>query len=313
MNLNRISWDDLRIFLAVARHGNLTRAGRHLGIDHSTAGRRVSALEFSLGTPVFERDRNGFRLNAQGRDMLIHVEAIEANVLMMGDALENGESGPVGPVRIATMEGIASLYLSEQFVAFNRRYPAIAIELATSAHNVRVSQREADIFLGFFEPQGRDLDARKIGEFDLRLYASSVYLAERGTPETLKDLVRHHFVGYVPDLIELDAVRWLDDLKIDAHVTFQSSSMMAQMFSAAAGGGIVMLPAFSRAERFGLQEVLPGLVHVRRDIWLSIHRYLRRVPRIQTAVDFVTDIVGRDYGVRTTSSTQERETFNGTF
>jgi DNA-binding transcriptional LysR family regulator len=295
MNLNRLSWDDLRIFLSVARAGNVSKAGRQLGIDHSTVGRRISALEHALETPIFERDRSGYRLNNQGRDMLAHVEAIEASVLTLGDALESGNPGPVGHVRIATMEGIASLYLSEQFVTLTRRSPGLTLELVTSAHDVRISQREADLFLGFFQPQGTELDVIKLGEFALRLYAHPDYLARHGAPSSLAELDSHTFVGYIPDLIQLDAVRWLDEVIAEPHIDFRSSSMLAQMFAAAAGGGIVMLPLFARPERFGLQEVLGGLVDVRREIWLSSHRYLQRVPRIRAVAAFLGEIIGRDY------------------
>jgi DNA-binding transcriptional LysR family regulator len=295
MNLHQLSWDDLRIFLAVARLGNLSKAGRQLGIDHSTVGRRVSALEYVLGTPLFERDRMGYRLNASGRAMLGHVEAIEAGVLILGDAFETGDLGPTGNVRFATMEGIASLYLSEQFVTFRQMRPGITVELVTSAHHVEISQREADIFLGFFEPRGRDLDARKIGEFGLHLYASRAYREQHGVPVSVTDLDAHHFVGYIPDLIELDAVRWLEEGIAQPNIVFRSSSMLSQMFSAVAGGGIVMLPDFARPARFGLEPVLFDEINVRREMWISIHRYLLRVPRIKAAVDFVTEVIGRDH------------------
>jgi len=298
MNLNRLSWDDLRIFLSVARAGNLSKAGRALTMDHATVGRRVSALEFALGTPVFERDRTGYRLNAQGRDMLTFVEAIEANVLALGDTLDADHPDLTGHVRIATMEGIASLYLSEQCVELKRQHPSIAIELVTSAHDVRISHREADIFLGFFEPLGANLDIRRIGQFPLHLYAHAVYLRESGTPKSVKDLRKHRFVGYIPDLIQLDAVRWLDDVIVNPSVGFFSSSMLAQMFAAASGAGIVMLPAFARAERFGLVRILDGQIDVRRDVWLSSHQYLQRVPRMRKVATFLAEIMERDYPMR---------------
>ncbi|WP_144158386.1 LysR family transcriptional regulator [Paraburkholderia sp. BCC1885] len=295
MNLNRLSWDDLRVFLAVARAGNLSKAGRTLKMDHATVGRRVSALEFALATPVFERDRTGYRLNAQGRDMLTFVEAVEANVLALGDTLDADHPGLTGHVRIATMEGIASLYLSEQCVELKRQHPSIAIELVTSAHDVRISHREADIFLGFFEPQGPNLDIRRIGQFPLHLYAHAAYLRESGTPKSVNDLQKHRFVGYIPDLIQLDAVRWLDDVIVNPLIGFFSSSMLAQMFAAASGAGIVMLPAFAKAERFGLVQILEGQIDVRRDVWLSSHQYLQRVPRMRKVAAFLAEIMARDY------------------
>jgi DNA-binding transcriptional LysR family regulator len=297
MNINRLSWDDLRVFLAVARSGNLSAAGRSLGMDHATVGRRISALEFALETPVFERDRTGCRLNAQGREMLIHVEAVEASLLTLADTLENGAPGPVGQVRIATMEGIASLYLSGRFARFSQAKPGISIELVTSSHDVRISQREADIFLGFFEPRGINLEARRIGRFPLHLYASADYLLRRGTPGSLAALRDHAFVGYIDDLIQLDAVRWLDEAIVEPTMSFYSSSMLAQMFAAADGAGIVMLPAFARAERFGLVRVLAPDIDVHRDVWVSTHQYLRRVPRIKAVLSFLTEIFNADFPV----------------
>ncbi|WP_028228446.1 LysR family transcriptional regulator [Paraburkholderia ferrariae] len=295
MNINHLDWNDLRVFLTVARAGNLSKAGRILGMDHATVGRRISALEFALETPVFERDRQGYRLNAQGREMLEYVEVIEANILTLSDTMGGAQPGLSGHVRIATMEGIASLYLSEQFVEFRRRQPGITIELVTSSNDVRISHREADLFIGFFEPRGSNLKIEKIGQFQLHLYAHPDYLAIKGIPEVASDLPDHTFVGYIDELIQLDAVRWLDDAISNPTIGFRSTSMLSQMFSAAAGGGIVMLPTFSKAERFGLVPIMTDEIPVLRDVWISAHQYLQRVPRIRAVASFLTEIMARDY------------------
>jgi DNA-binding transcriptional LysR family regulator len=302
LNLNHLDWNDLRIFLTVARAGNLSKAGRLLGIDHATVGRRISALEFALGTPVFERDRQGYRLNGQGREILEYVEAVEANVLTVGDMLDSDSPGLSGHVRIASMEGIASLYLSEQFVELRRQQPGINIELVTSSTDVRISHREADLFLAFFEPKGTSLQIDEIGSFALHLYASPDYLQTHGKPRSVSALREHRFVGYIDDLIQLDSVRWLEDAITEPNICFHSSSMLSQMFSAAAGGGIVMLPAFARAERFGLVKVLADEIDVRRSVWMSSHQYLRRVPRIRAVAAFLTDVMARDYPPRSAIS-----------
>jgi DNA-binding transcriptional LysR family regulator len=193
------------------------------------------------------------------------------------------------------MEGIASLYLSEQFVEFKRRQPGITVELVTSSTDVRISHREADVFLGFFEPRGPNLQIQRIGRFPLHLYAHPDYLAAAGKPKSVADLRQHRFVGYIDDLIQLDAVRWLEEAVENPPLAFQSTSMIAQMFTAAAGAGIVMLPTFARAERFGLVPVLQGRVKVTRDVWMSSHQYLRRVPRITAVAAFVAEVIARDY------------------
>lgn len=297
MKLTRLSWDDLKVFLTLSRAGNLSKAGRLLGMDHATVGRRVSALEYALETPVFERDRQGYRLNAQGKEMLAYVEAVEANIVTLGDLLSGEQPGLSGHVRIATMEGIASLYLSEQLAELKRRHPAITVELITSATDVRIAHREADIFLGFFEPAGSNLEVRKIGQFILNLYASPTYLAEFGTPQNVDELEKHRFVGYVDDLIQLDAVRWLDDAVNNPTMAFRSTSMIAQMFAAVAGTGIVILPKFAKAERFGLIPVLDEQIRVPRGVWMTTHQYLRNVPRIRAVSSFLQETLSRDYPV----------------
>ena len=62
-----MNWDDYRYFLAVARTGRLSMAGRQLGVDHATVGRRIKALEVSLGANLFDRSPQGYRLTDAGR------------------------------------------------------------------------------------------------------------------------------------------------------------------------------------------------------------------------------------------------------
>jgi DNA-binding transcriptional LysR family regulator len=129
----------------------------------------------------------------------------------------------------------------------------------------------------------------------LHLYASTDYLRQHGAPHSVDALRDHAFVGYVDDLIQLDAVRWLDDAIAEPAISFYSSSMIAQMFAAVAGAGIVMLPAFARAERFGLVQVLPQSIKVHRDIWVSTHQYLSRLPRIKIVRAFLKETFAAEF------------------
>ncbi|MCW5297333.1 LysR family transcriptional regulator [Herbaspirillum lusitanum] len=289
------NWNDLRIFLEVARAGTLSGAAAKLRVDHSTISRRIAQLEAVLNAPVFERDHQGFHITVKGRELLEHVEAMESGALAIGESLSGTSRIPSGPVRIATMEGIASLYLSRQFVSFKERYPLIQIELVTSTQLVHVSQREADVFLSFFPSEGKGLEVEPVGAFPLHLYASESYLARHGVPGSVGELRDHQFVSYVDDLIQLNTVRWLEEAIKNPQVVFHSSSMIAQLFSAAEGGGIVMLPAFSNAERFGLRALLVDQIDVKRTIWMTVHRERCFMPRIKAVQQFIKDILARDF------------------
>jgi DNA-binding transcriptional LysR family regulator len=279
------NWDDLRIFLEVARQGGVSQAAKHLGLDHSTVSRRVAQLELAMGTKLFERTRSGLQLRAPGRLLLQHAEVIESRALAATASISAGHDQPRGTVRIAMMEGIGSLYLSPRLLPLQSAYPLVALELVTSAHPFNLSRREADIFLGIFRPSGRGLWARKIGEFELGLYASPAYLKRHGVPV---------FVDYIDDLVAIDAVRYLAELVGSPRVVFHSNSIIAQQHAAIAGLGLVMLPLFAASGERRLRRVALGNVSVRRDLWLSVHRDLQDSPRIRVVTKFLSDLVASD-------------------
>lgn len=295
MDLNRLNWNDLRIFLEVARSKTLSSAAKQLSIDDSTVSRRIAQLEYHLGSALLERDYQGMHLTARGEELLKYVQEMERGALSLIESMSNTISEPSGRVRVASMEGISTLYLSGQFPELYKRYPALKIELLTSASMVHVNRREADIFLSFFPLEGRGLDVLPVGAFSLYLYASEGYLQRKGRPKTKEDLVHHEFVSYIDDLVQLDTVRWLDEAIGKSNVVFYSTSMLSQMFAAAADMGIVMLPTFARPERFGLIKILENEVKVPRTLWMSVHQDLRYTRRIKATMSFLYEIFKRDY------------------
>src|SRR5206468_3762474 len=74
-------WDDLRFFLAAARAGTLSAAATALGVEPSTVGRRLEALEASLGTRLFRRSQRGYVLTEAGQRIRAGVEQLEEGVL----------------------------------------------------------------------------------------------------------------------------------------------------------------------------------------------------------------------------------------
>ena len=289
-----LSWDDLRIFLELARQGCLSRAAKRLGVDHTTVSRRVAHLELALGAKLFERTRSGMRLRGSGRLLLRHAEAIESQTLAANKALGASGGDYAGTVRIAMMEGIGSLYFAPRLDKLMSAHPLINLELVTSAQPLNLSRREADLFLSFFRPRGRGLRSQKIGEFGLGLFASPAYLKRHGTPKSIEELSRHTFVDYIDDLVAIDAVRWLADVIKEPQVAFHSNSMIAQHHAATAGIGIVLLPFFAARGDRKLRPVLGKKIVVTRELWLSVHHDLHDAPRVRIVADFIADQVNGD-------------------
>ena len=286
-DFNSLDWDDLKVFLHAARGGSLGSAARRLRVDQSTISRRIAHLESTLGIALFERLPSGLRVNEAGDRLLCHAERIESAVIAMREDVQCGGSQMAGRVRLATMEGIASLYLASRFSTLRQQHPNLTIELLTSPQTVSVNRREADLFLSFFRPGGQGMVSERLGCFELGLYGSRDYLDRVGMPQTASDLSRQSFVTYIDDLIQLDSVRWLDDIIKNPRVSFHSNSMIAQMNAAAGGLGLVLLPGFAAKNRHDIVPVMPSRFSTTRELWINVHTDLQFVPRIRAVSGFL--------------------------
>ena len=294
-SIDLLDWDDLKVFLAVARTGNLAQTAKSLRVDHSTVSRRVAQLETALGYGVFERSRTGFRMNEQGERLLVRAEVIEREIIGIRSDVHDEASSAAGVVKLATMEGIASLYLAPRMVHLKAFAPNLRLELITSPQVIHVNRREADLFLSFFKPTGPGLISHKLGTFKLHLYAHPTYIASKGgEPRTEGQLREYEFITYIEDLIQVDSVRWLSDVIHDVTTVFNSNSMIAQMMAATGGLGVVLLPKFAVHDGSPLVPVMADTMSTIREIWLNVHQDLQFAPRIKTVVTFLKNQIEKD-------------------
>lgn len=298
-DFNGLDWDDLKVFLHAARGGSLGSAARRLRVDQSTISRRIAHLESTLGIALFERLPSGLRVNEAGDRLLCHAERIESAVIAMREDVQCGGTQMAGRVRLATMEGIASLYLAARLSRLRQQHPHLTVELLTSPQTVSVNRREADLFLSFFQPRGQGMVSEQVGSFRLSLYGARDYLDREGMPESAADLARHSFVTYIDDLIQLDSVRWLDDIIKTPNISFHSNSMIAQMNAAAGGIGLVLLPSFAVEGRRDLVPVLQRQLSTSRELWLNVHTDLQFVPRIRAVSGFLKSTFKADPTMQT--------------
>lgn len=284
------NWNDLLYFLEVARQGKIAPAARRLHVDQSTVGRRIAELENALNVKLFDRTQSGFALTEGGHRLLVYAESMEVSALAVAE--HAGQPAAfAGTVRLATMEGIASYFLAPRLIGLQALHPDIVVELVTSTQLLNLTKREADVSLSFVRPTGSRVIVRKIGQFDLKLYASPSYLQTRGTPSSIGDLAEHVFVDYVDDLVQIPAVRWLQDAIRNPNTVFRSTSMMAQQNAAAVGVGMAVLPSFTAARDLRLEPVLSDQISIKRDLWLSVHEDLRYLARVRAVMSFICQLV----------------------
>lgn len=274
-------WDDVRLFLALARTPRLSQAARRVGQDATTLSRRIQRLEREVQATLFERTRGGYLLTERGQQVLAQAEAMEAAALDIGrDADADALSGTI---RASVSEGFGARVLAPRLPAFAASYPRVHVDLIASTGFLNLTRREADLAVMLARPERGPLVARKLADYRLGLYASPAYLAGAPPLERATGLVHHRLVGYVADLIYAPELRYLAEIDPRLEVALASSSIVAQAELIAGGAGCGILPCFIGDTMQGVERRLPE-IDIVRSFWLVVHRDARRVRRIDRFV-----------------------------
>lgn len=285
-----LSSEDLRLFLAVMREGNMLAAARRVGVDHSTVARRITQLEHTLGARLFDRSPRGVTPTASAYALAGPAERVESELLAAMGSVAGADSAIEGTVRLSTPEAFASHFIAPHVAALRTLHPALTLELATESRVASLSRREADMAVMLKPPPKGRLVTRKLVDYRLGLYASREYLARHPMPATREDLTRHAFVSYIEELAGFPEMIALDQILSDATIAFRSSSSAAQHAAVVAGTGLGVLHLFVASEDERLVRVLPGEVEVWRSYWLVMPADMQRLPRIRAVVDFIDGI-----------------------
>lgn len=277
------SWDDLRVFLAVHRRSSHAAAGRELGVDATTIGRRLGALERSLGARLFDRTPSGLAPTEAGAALFARAERIEAEVLASEREIRGTDARLTGAVRVTAGDGLVHYVLVPALAELRRTHPGISVELRADTRSLDLSRREADVAVRLSRPREPSLVARRLGAMRFGLYAGRAYLARRGAPRTAGDLADHDFVGFEASLDDLPQVRWLRRAVPAVRWAVRASTTTAQVLACAEGLGVALLPTFAAADA-RLVPLLPRLACPSREAWIVVHEDVRRNARVEAVI-----------------------------
>lgn len=285
-----LDWDDLRVFLALARGGTLSAAARHLRVNQSTIGRRLLALEQTAKARLFDRTPEGYVPTAAGEAMLAHAEAIEERVISIERNLVGRDVRVEGRVRLATSDSFASWFLLPRLREFSERYPDIMLELVTGNRPVDLARREADVSLRLSRPEQPNLVARQLGIAAWAVYAARSYLARRRKPRSRDAFDEYDVVGFEPELEATVGAKWLRSQVSRSRVALTANSMMSHAAAVVAGFGIAPLPCVFGDREPELRRVHPAFIG-HHDIWIVVHRDVRSSARVRAVVEEIARIV----------------------
>jgi DNA-binding transcriptional LysR family regulator len=288
-----MNWDDIRIFLSVARKGSLTGAAEVLGMSPSSTGRHIENLEARLGARLFIRSQNGYALSDAGLAIVPDAERAEGAL----DAVQRkapGIAGEVsGTVRIAMPDNFANSLILPEIASFRHQHKDVLLEIVTNVNVVNLTRREADIGLRLVRPDSGNFVISRVGSMATALYAARSYLDEHPFDPTGRGN-GHALIGWDEAFHTLRAATWPDEALPDASLVLKTTTLQSQLAACASGAGLAVLPCL-------MADPVPGLIRLRepetvfiQDIWLVTHQDIKETARIRVTLEFLRAVVQRN-------------------
>lgn len=284
---SKINWDDMRYALAIAREGSLGAAAKALGVNHSSVYRRLEAFEKALGTRLFERQRNGYRLTPQGEALADTARRIESETIAVEMQLIGSDLKLSGSIRVSVAEVLGLYLLPPMLDGFTRRYPDVGIELSIDNRLADLSRRDADVVVRATANPPEQLVGRRVGTIAFCAYAGSAMLDRVGRERPLS---AYRWLGFDDRLSQLPPARWLRAQLPEVGHQLRFDSFAALLEAARAGLGAAVLPCFIADRQPGVERIGTPQIDADFGIWVLTHPDLRRSARIRA---FTRDIGDR--------------------
>lgn len=284
-----MKWDDLRVFLSVAREKRLVNAARDLGLDPATVGRRIAALEDAMGAQLFHRSPQGYSLTDVGRSLVAHAQAMENHATAATADLGGQSEKLSGSVRLGAPDGVSNYLLTDACEALSRDNPQLQVQVVALPRLFSLSKREADLTITVSPPNASRLTVRKISDYHLHLYARPELVAATGPIRHLDDLRHVRGIGYISDMIFDRELDYFALLGRDTDPALTSNSLIVQLRWCLKGAGFCILPDFVAREHSDLVPVLSDEIRLTRAFYLVRHQDDARVARINRMADVIVD------------------------
>jgi DNA-binding transcriptional LysR family regulator len=290
---DRIEWDRLQIFYAVADAGSFSQAGRKLKLSQSAISRQVCALEEALKTPLFHRHARGLALTEQGDEFYRAVKDMSNRLDEAVSRVAEAQRQPQGPLKITTTVTFGSAWLTSRINLFHMQYPEISVSLVLSdGLELDLSAREADAAIRFAPQTHPRLIERKLMKVHYHVFAAPQYLAQHGTPRSIEDLAEHELIVFGDEApMPVENMNWILTHGMppgqQRRAALRVNSVYAIYRAVRSGLGIGALPYYVAEEGPGVEIILPEVTGPSFDVFFVYAEERRWSKRIMVLRDFL--------------------------
>lgn len=289
---------DLEIFARVARTGNMSAAGREMGLSPAVVSKRISLLEERLNARLFQRTTRQLTLTETGEGYFKRVIDIISLFEEAEDFVSRRNTSPRGLLKVTAPTSFARLHIAPHLPKFIERYPDIELDFQLTDNFVDIIRDGFDVAIRIGELADSSLVARKIAPDDRVLCASPKYLAEHPAPEKLSDLERHNclLAGSQDGWRLKDNEGREHQIRVEGSIRSNSSDFIREALLLGLGLGLrstwdiapelergdlqVVMPEFTGSSNFAVHAVYP----CREFLPAKVHAF----------IDFLTELYGPD-------------------
>jgi Transcriptional regulator len=276
-----MQWDDLRIFLAVARAGSISGAARRLVVQHSTVSRRLRSLEDQLGTRLLDRRKSGFSLTEAGEDLQTTAASIEAEILEFESARSGQSVDAAGALRVTAINNMATTVLMPTFARFSTAYPRIELHLQVSNKFVSLAEREADVAIRLTDAPPETLFGKQLTSVATAVYGAHALCERINAGLEAEKWLGVECCGFHMALTKTACPEGAHNFYVD--------DTLLTIAALKTGAGLAYLPCF-------MGDSEPELTRFRQPedrhdlgLWLLYHRDLRRTRRVRLFRDHLLE------------------------
>ncbi len=278
-----MNWDDLKLFLAVARKGSISGGAKQLNIQHSTVSRRMRKLEDTLGVRILERKKKGLELTEAGQKLKLSASRIECEIMAVDGALLGKDTNMVGCLKVAALNNMASTILMPIFADFNRLYPEVDLHIIVSNTDTSLSQREADVAIRLTNSPQDTLIGKQVCTVASTIYGGYDYISQ-----IKKQNIEPRWLG-----VECCTFHKIWTKKYADHQghNFYVDDTLLTLSALKENLGVSMLPCFMGDSTPELVRYCEPVPEWNLGLWLLIHPDLKRTARVLTFRDHMAESI----------------------
>lgn len=267
-----MNWDDLRIFLSVARTGSFSGAAKHLKVQQSTVSRRMRNMEEKLNARLVERNKTGYELTHAGKNVKQAAIRMEVEVLGIDSDISGKDTNLAGSLRVTTINDMTPLVLMPAFARFSQTYPRINLQIVATNTDSSLAKREADVAIRLTNTPSYTLIGKRMVTVVSTVYGSCEYLQH----------VREHQLE--PKWIGVECCdfhkSWTKHACGQQPHNFYCSDSFLTLAAIREGLGIAFLPCFIGDKNPDLERYCEPDPSHNLGLWILLHPDLKRTARV---------------------------------